>query len=1047
MTAATTALLCQQCTTGTLQSFHHGLSWEWRPRKRMASGLSPSPSPSWRTWRAELPRSHRGPLFTSSTTTTTTSTRASSATTGTTAEEKEEPTIDELLTNLEKSEAGASDTAAGTQRRRPPAGTPSRITRTFPVQDEDLVADKVLTGRIKSIMTFGAFVDLGARVDGLLHISKLGEGFVKAVEDVVQVGQEVQVQILEADLQNRRVKLKLYDPTPKPEPTRAPSSGAPATGGREAFRGKIAGRGAPGAAGQNRRAATDKPKTSNYQKGQAATGVVKNLTRRGCFVELPGGEEGFMHANEISVAGENVPIETLVKVGQEVKVKVLRIIEGRINLTMKEELDLKKVNEEFNGSMTATNAFELAFRKNAAIRKYLEESGRLPVVEAADKKSKKTKAEEAHVNAEAPEDPASTADEAEIVKEEAPASQEKEPSVEQEATETVSAVREELPKEEEEELSEPKDVVAADAVPDVEDKRVEKEPQEAVENVEKPGDEEVPVAEVENELVENKEEPAEVTSAAVQDKEPQQKEDVKEEEDEVSETKTEKALEDDKSADDEKAKEAIAEVKENVEETKEESTTKEEMLATEAESVGTVISAALVKSLRQQSGAGMMDCKKALVETNGDFELAIEYLRKKGLAGADKKASRIAAEGAIGSYIHDGRIGVLLEVNCETDFVSRGELFTQLVEDLGMQLAASQQVEYVSVDDIPAEVKSKEFEIEMQREDIQSKPEAVRAKIVEGRVAKRLAELALLEKTFIKNDSLLVKDLVRQTIAAVGENIQVRRFARYIVGEGLEKRSYDIAAEVAAQAEAQAQKVVEAPATESTSDSSGSSETDKDAQTIAISASLVKQLREETGTGMMDCKKALVACKGDFEQAKDYLRKKGLASAEKKAGRIAAEGMVVSYIHASRIGVLVEVNSETDFVARNTVFKELADDLAMQLVACPQVEYVSVDDISADIKDKEREIEMQRDDLQNKPEQIRAKIVEGRLSKLLAERALLEQPYLKDDTRLVKDVLQAKTVSLGENIRVRRFERFTLGEGIEKKAHNLAEEIAALKPV
>ncbi|EFJ08699.1 hypothetical protein SELMODRAFT_40704, partial [Selaginella moellendorffii] len=863
-----------------------------------------------------------------------------------------------------------SDTAAGTQRRRPPAGTPSRVTRTFAVQDEDLVADKVLTGRIKSIMTFGAFVDLGARVDGLLHISKLGEGFVKAVEDVVQVGQEVQVQILEADLQNRRVKLKLYDPTPKPEPTRAPSSGAPATGGREAFRGKIAGRGAPGAAGQNRRPATDKPKTSNYQKGQAATGVVKNLTRRGCFVELPGGEEGFMHANEISVAGENVPIETLVKVGQEVKVKVLRIIEGRINLTMKEELDLKKVNEEFNGSMTATNAFELAFRKNAAIRKYLEESGKLPV--------------------------------------EAPASQEKEPSVEEEATETVSAVREELPKEEEEELSEPKDVVAAAAVPDVEDKRVEKEPQEAVENVEKPGDEEVPIAEVENELVENKEEPAEVTSAAVQDKEPQQKEDVKEEEGE--------------------AKEAIAEVKENVEETKEESTTKEEMLATEAESVGIVISAALVKSLRQQSGAGMMDCKKALVETNGDFELAIEYLRKKGLAGADKKASRIAAEGAIRSYIHDGRIGVLLEVNCETDFVSRGELFTQLVEDLGMQLAASQQVEYVSVDDIPAEVKSKEFEIEMQREDIQSKPEAVRAKIVEGRVAKRLAELALLEKTFIKNDSLLVKDLVRQTIAAVGENIQVRRFARYIVGEGLEKRSYDIAAEVAAQAEAQAQKVVEAPATESTSDSSGSSETDKDAQTIAISASLVKQLREETGTGMMDCKKALVACKGDFEQAKDYLRKKGLASAEKKAGRIAAEGMVVSYIHASRIGVLVEVNSETDFVARNTVFKELADDLAMQLVACPQVEYVSVDDISADIKDKEREIEMQRDDLQNKPEQIRAKIVEGRLSKLLAERALLEQPYLKDDTMLVKDVLQAKTVSLGENIRVRRFERFTLGE-------------------
>lgn len=195
----------------------------------------------------------------------------------------------------------------------------------------------------------------------------------------------------------------------------------------------------------------------------------------------------------------------------------------------------------------------------------------------------------------------------------------------------------------------------------------------------------------------------------------------------------------------------------------------------------------------------MMDCKKALSETGGDIVKAQEYLRKKGLASADKKASRITAEGRIGSYIHDSRIGVLIEVNCETDFVSRGEIFKELVNDLSMQVAACPQVEYLTTDDVPKEIVDKETEIEMQKEDLSSKPEQIRSKIVEGRVNKRLAELALLEQPYIKDDKVVLKDWVKQTIATIGENIKVRRFVRYNLGEGLEKKSQDFAAEVAAQ--------------------------------------------------------------------------------------------------------------------------------------------------------------------------------------------------------------------------------------------------------
>lgn len=220
------------------------------------------------------------------------------------------------------------------------------------------------------------------------------------------------------------------------------------------------------------------------------------------------------------------------------------------------------------------------------------------------------------------------------------------------------------------------------------------------------------------------------------------------------------------------------------------------------------ISPVLVKQLRNETGAGMMDCKKALLETGGDVIKAQEYLRKKGLASADKKASRATSEGRIGSYIHDGRIGVLIEANCETDFVSRGDIFKELVDDLAMQVAACPQVEYVNTEDVPSETVEKEKELEMQREDLLSKPEQIRSKIVEGRIRKRLEELALLEQPFIKDDKVAVKDIVKQTIARIGENMKVKRFARFTLGEGLEKKSVDFAAEVAAQTTA---KEVPAP--------------------------------------------------------------------------------------------------------------------------------------------------------------------------------------------------------------------------------------------
>ena len=210
------------------------------------------------------------------------------------------------------------------------------------------------------------------------------------------------------------------------------------------------------------------------------------------------------------------------------------------------------------------------------------------------------------------------------------------------------------------------------------------------------------------------------------------------------------------------------------------------------------ITAKLVKELRDKTGAGMMDCKKALNETDGNVDKAIEWLRKKGIASAEKKSGRVAAEGSIGSYIHTGsRVGVLLELNCETDFVARGEIFQSLLKDVAMQIAACPNVEYVSIDEIPKTVVDKEKKIEMGREDLAGKPDQIKEKIVEGRISKRLNELVLLEQPYIKDSSLTVEQLVKETAGKIGENIRIRRFTRYTLGEGIEVETVGFAEEVA----------------------------------------------------------------------------------------------------------------------------------------------------------------------------------------------------------------------------------------------------------
>ncbi|BAY45357.1 translation elongation factor Ts [Scytonema sp. HK-05] len=305
------------------------------------------------------------------------------------------------------------------------------------------------------------------------------------------------------------------------------------------------------------------------------------------------------------------------------------------------------------------------------------------------------------------------------------------------------------------------------------------------------------------------------------------------------------------------------------------------------------ISAKLVQELRQKTGAGILDCKKALKETDGDIEKAIEWLRQKGIAKAEKVAGRTAADGLVDTYIQPGgEVGVLIEVNCQTDFVARNEGFKALVQNLAKQATTAESPE------------------------------------------------ALLTQPYIEDESLTVEAFIKQTSAQLGENIQLRRFAKFALAEG-------------------------------------------------------------------------------------------------------TQGVIDSYIHTGgRVGVLVELNSQ-NAVASRQEFQTLARNLAMQVAACPNVEYVNVDGIPAEVAQKEKDIEMGRDDLANKPQNIKEKIVQGRIEKRLKELTLLDQPYIRDQSITVEELIKQTGSQLGESISVARFVRYILGEGIEKEESNFAEEVAA----
>ena len=198
----------------------------------------------------------------------------------------------------------------------------------------------------------------------------------------------------------------------------------------------------------------------------------------------------------------------------------------------------------------------------------------------------------------------------------------------------------------------------------------------------------------------------------------------------------------------------------------------------------TEIDAKTVKKLREETGAGMMNCKKALAEHNGNYEKAVEYLRLKGIATANKKASRNTKEGLIYSYIHTGnKLGILLEVNCETDFVARREEFADLAKNIAMQIASNSDIQVVQLEDILESTKKEVHKFESAKEDLQNKPEEIRNKIIEGRVEKSLKKQVLLEQEYIRDPGITVNEYIKQVIGVLGENIRVSRFTRYLLGE------------------------------------------------------------------------------------------------------------------------------------------------------------------------------------------------------------------------------------------------------------------------
>lgn len=931
-----------------------------------------------------------------------------------------------------------------------------------PVKNEDLIPGTTFTGKVKSIQPFGAFVNFGAFTDGLVHISNLSDDFVKDIASVVSVGQEVKVRLLDANMEAGRISLTMREDFESSKPEQPKDAPVNNDKSRTPRRSPLT----------NTQIREEVKKASRFVKGQDLEGIVKKLTRSGAFISLPEGEEGFLPKLEMDDEGLGLFMGgSSLQVGQGVSVRVLRITRGQVTLTAKKEAAWELDAKGQGIIHTATNPFALAFRKNKEISKFLEQreeelakksfnddkkaqtgasmvndtltdtsekETQVPEIidrdmdlkspslvsfeefvttsKTLDTKASSTTIDDLGEEPSAAKDEnildtavkveevaATTMDDGIDVKINLPSSLEEANG----ASQSISIMIDELetPSETLETTTNMTTIDQPSVEPSATEDEFEASSLEATANRTTTDQPSVESAATKDELL----------SKTVMDQRSEEPSASN-----VFETTAEPDLSQqitNKSFLSESSEKVHNEHDHNVnDEAQTQRCHSEELLPTQGEEEPSGIdfeennitlriceqgvlsqnincmAEALVKQLHEETGAGIMDCKQALSAADGDIVKGLEYLKNKGLATADKKASRATAEGRIGSYVHDARIGVLVEVNCETEFVSRGDVFRELVDDLAMQIAACPQVQYLSVEDVPEEIVSKERDIEMQKEDLLSKPEQIRSKIVDGRIKKRLAEYALLEQPYIKNDKVVVKDWVKHTIATLGENIKVKRFVRYNLGEGLEKKNYDFAAEVAAAQTAG--KSLLPPAKEQPV-SAGADEPVK-APKKAVSAALVKQLREETGAGMMDCKKALSETGGDLEKAQDHLRKKGLWSADKKSSRLAAEGRIGSHVHDSRVGVLIEVNCETDFVGRSERFKELADDLARQVVACPKVQYLSSEDI---------------------PEE-----------KRVGELSLLEQPFIKDESVLVRDFVKQTVAALGENIKVRRFVRFTLGE-------------------
>jgi len=212
------------------------------------------------------------------------------------------------------------------------------------------------------------------------------------------------------------------------------------------------------------------------------------------------------------------------------------------------------------------------------------------------------------------------------------------------------------------------------------------------------------------------------------------------------------------------------------------------------------VTAAQINELRKSTGAGMLDCKKALEETAGDFEKAVDFLRKKGLAAAAKKAGRVATEGAVGTYIHaGGKIGVMVEINCETDFVAKTDNFQTFVKDIAMHIAAASP-QFVRREEVPVDVLEREKEIYRAKARETGKPDNIIEKIIEGQINKFYADICLLEQAYVKDPDKTILQYLNETISKIGENMSIRRFTKYVLGEGLEKKESDFAAEVAAAA-------------------------------------------------------------------------------------------------------------------------------------------------------------------------------------------------------------------------------------------------------